>query len=171
MDITIRPMQEQDIEPIAAAFAAIGWNKPAAQYQRYLADQEQQRRVVLVAFAEERFCGYITIVWEPDYPPFRADGIPELQDFNVLPAYQRRGIGSRLLAEAERIVAGRSEIVGIGVGMTADYGAAQRLYVQRGYIPDGRGLVYGDRFPAYGEQVRVDDDLVLHFTKRLTLSG
>jgi len=51
--------------------------------------------------------------------------------------------------------------------MTADYGAAQRMYVLRGYIPDGRGIVSHNRFPAYGESVPVDDDLVLHFTKRM----
>jgi len=130
-------------------------------------EQQERRRVVLVASVDDVFCGYINVVWEPDYPPFREAGIPELQDFNVLPHYRRQGIGSRLLAQAEQIVAARSKLVGIGVGMTADYGAAQRLYVQRGYIPDGRGLVYADRFPVYGEQVRVDDSLVLYFTKRL----
>jgi GNAT superfamily N-acetyltransferase len=167
MEIAIRLLQPQDIVPMAAAFTAIGWNKPAAQFERYLAEQEQSRRLVLVAFADERFCGYINIVWEPDYPPFREAGIPELQDFNVLPSHRRRGIGSTLMRAAEKQVADRSELVGIGVGMTADYGPAQRLYVQRGYIPDGRGLVYANRFPAYGDHVRVDDDLVLHFTKRL----
>jgi hypothetical protein len=30
-------------------------------------------------------------------------------------------------------------IMGIGFGLTADYGAAQRLYPKLGYIPDGRG--------------------------------
>ena len=167
MEIAIRLLQAEHIEPMSAAFSEIGWNKPATQFELYLAEQAQRRRVVLVAFADELFRGYINIVWEPDYPPFREAGIPELQDFNVLPSHRRRGIGSQLLTAAERMVADRSEIVGIGVGMTTDYGPAQRLYVQRGYIPDGRGLVSANRFPTYGDQVRVDDDLVLHFTKRL----
>jgi hypothetical protein len=71
--------------------------------------------------------------------------------------------------EAERMVRERSPVVGIGVGMDADYGAAQRLYVLRGYIPDGKGLTYKNRFVRYGEQVTVDDGLVLHFTKRLAI--
>jgi hypothetical protein len=49
--------------------------------------------------------------------------------------------------------------------MTADYGAAQRLYVSRGYTPDGRGLVWRNEAVKYGQQVTVDDDLVLHFVK------
>jgi hypothetical protein len=51
--------------------------------------------------------------------------------------------------------------------MTADYGAAQHLYVRRGYLPDGRGLHYADRSLSYGDTVTVDDALVLNFTKRL----
>jgi hypothetical protein len=51
--------------------------------------------------------------------------------------------------------------------MTPDYGPAQRLYVLRGYIPDGRGLASHDRIVEYGEPVPVDDNLVLHFTKAL----
>jgi hypothetical protein len=47
------------------------------------------------------------------------------------------------------------------------YNAAQRLYLKRGYIPDGRGVTYRDRFVEEGEQVALDDDLVLHLTKEL----
>jgi GNAT superfamily N-acetyltransferase len=167
MDLTIRLLEADDIQPIADAFAAIGWNKPASQYERYLTDQGAGKRVTLVAFADGVFCGYLNIVWEPDYPPFRAEGIPEIQDFNVLPAYQRRGIGTQLMDTAERLAGERSPIVGIGVGMTADYGAAQCLYVKRGYVPDGRGLHSADRQLNYGDVATVDDSLVLNFTKRL----
>ena len=33
-------------------------------------------------------------------------------------------------------------IVGIGVGLYPDYGSAQRLYIKRGYLPDGHGATY-----------------------------
>jgi len=51
--------------------------------------------------------------------------------------------------------------------MTADYGAAQRLYVKRGYLPDGRGLVAHGCHVTWGETVVVDDDLALYLTKML----
>ena len=54
-----------------------------------------------------------------------------------------------------------------GVGMDGDYGTAQRMYVKRGYIPDGRGLFFDGHFVKWGDPVTVNDDLVLHFTKRL----
>ena len=46
------------------------------------------------------------------------------------------------------------------------YRAAQRLYVLRGYVPDGNGVYCRGRFPQEGEQVRLDDDLVLYLVKR-----
>lgn len=165
--LQIRLLAGADIAPMVAAFQAIGWDMPAAKYQRYLAEQKAGKRTVLVDFLEEAFAGYLTVVWQPDYPPLKAEGIPEIQDFNVLPQCRRRGIGTRLMDAAEALVAERSPVVGIGVGLYADYGSAQRLYVQRGYIPDGRGITYEDRFVTPGEMVRVDDGLLLHFTKTL----
>src|SRR4029079_1549181 len=45
---------------------------------------------------------------------------------------------------------------------------AQRLYVHLGYIPDGQGLHYKCNSLKYGNQVAVDDDLVLFFTKAIS---
>jgi hypothetical protein len=39
------------------------------------------------------------------------------------------------------------------------------LYGKRGYILDGRGITYHDRFLQEGAQLVLDDELVLHFTK------
>jgi len=109
----------------------------------------------------------VTILWQPHYPPFRDGGIPDIQDFNVLPPFRRQGIGTALLDRAEQIVAERSPVVGIGVGLYADYGAAQCLYARRGYIPDGRGLMYNDEPVERGESIMVDDALTLYFARRL----
>lgn len=162
----IRRLEAQDTVAISAAFTAIGWNKPVSLYERYLREQEQGERVVLVTFVEDTFAGYLTVVWQPAYLLFRESDIPEIQDFNVLPQFRRQGIGTQLMDRAEQLAEERSPVVGIGVGMTADYGAAQRLYVLRGYVPDGRGLTSSHRPLVYGEQVTVDDGLVLYLTKR-----
>jgi GNAT superfamily N-acetyltransferase len=165
--LTIRLLETDDIPTIAGAFAAIGWNKPAAQYERYLSEQRRGERVVLVAFLHEAFAGYLTIVWQSEYRPFRESRVPEIVDFNVLPHVRRRGIGSELMEHAEHRIAERSAVVGIGVGLDPDYGAAQRLYVKRGYVPDGRGLTSHGRPVSWGETVTVDDGLALYFVKRL----
>lgn len=165
--LTIRPLDPADIAPIAAAFAALGWDKPASQYEKYHSEQESGQRAVLVAFLNGEFAGYVTVVWRSQYPGFAIDNIPEIVDFNVLPKFRRRGIGAALMDEAEKQAATRSAIVGLGVGMTADYGPAQRMYAKRGYILDGRGLHSRGQPVQYGQSVPVDDDLVLYFTKEL----
>ena len=169
--LTIRRLEAQDAEPIAAAFQQIGWNKSVVQYEQYLAQQANGQRSVLVAFWDQTFAGYLTINWRSEYAPFREQNIPEIQDLNVLPQYRRRGIGTSLMDEAEQLIAQRSPIAGIGVGLYADYGAAQRLYILRGYVPDGKGLVYGHQVVAPGAHVVADDDLVLYLTKVLDKSA
>jgi GNAT superfamily N-acetyltransferase len=161
----IRPLNAADPEPISAAFTAIGWDKPVRQYEAYLEQQRSGVRDVLVATVEDEFAGYVTVRWESQYEPF--GGIPEIQDFNVLPHYRRRGIGSGLMDAAEALVAERSAVVGIGVGLYADYGTAQRMYVRRGYLPDGRGLMYENQPVPPGETLRLDDAATLMFTKSL----
>lgn len=163
----IRLLDSQDIPSIAKAFEQLGWNKPASQYERYLREQALNVRDVYAAFMDEQFAGYLTICWTSSYEPFQKEGIPEIVDFNVLPKYRRQGIGTQLMNTAENEIAKRYPIAGIGVGMTPDYGAAQKLYVLRGYVPDGRGLVYKGHHVTYGEEITVDDNLALYLTKKL----
>ncbi|GAA2838666.1 GNAT family N-acetyltransferase [Kribbella solani] len=160
----IRPLHADDPPVLAAAFAALGWDKPASQYRRYLAEQEAGDRDVLVATVDDVFAGYVTVRWVSPY--FQV--MPEIQDFNVLPPYRRRGIGTTLMDAAEELVATRSPVVGIGVGLYADYGTAQRMYARRGYIPDGKGLMYDNRPVPPGELVRNDDSANLMYTKQLS---
>jgi GNAT superfamily N-acetyltransferase len=148
--IEVRTLAVSDVSGIVAAFQAQGWNKPEEQYHRYVSEQALGVRTVLLALADGRFCGYVTVRWNSAYEPFLRASIPEIEDFNVLIAVRRHGIGTRLLDAAERIVAERSGVVGIGVGLDADYGAAQRLYVKRGYVPDGAGLQYKTHPVRYG---------------------
>jgi GNAT superfamily N-acetyltransferase len=163
MGFAIRALGDGDPEVMSAAFTAIGWDKPVSQYEKYLAEQRAGERDVLVATVDDTFVGYVTVRWKSPY----FGTIPEIQDFNVLPSYRRRGIGSGLMDAAEARVAERSAVVGIGVGLYVDYGTAQRMYVRRGYIPDGRGLMYDNQPVPPGETVRNDDGANLMFTKSL----
>jgi GNAT superfamily N-acetyltransferase len=163
--LEIRPLRAGDPEMISGAMTAIGWNKPLSQYERYLAEQRAGTRDILVATVDGEYAGYVTVRWESPYEPF--GGIPEIQDFNVLPKLRRRGIGTALMDAAEALVAERSAVVGIGVGLYPDYGQAQRMYVRRGYLPDGRGLIYDGRQVAPMETIRNDDAATLMFTKQL----
>lgn len=116
--VDIHLITSVDIEPIAKAFAVLGWHKPASQYQQYLNEQGIGQRVVLVASVDTVFAGYVTILWDSAYLPFREIGIPEIVDFNVLPRYRRQSIGTQLMDDAEHRIKMRSSISGIGVGLT-----------------------------------------------------
>jgi GNAT superfamily N-acetyltransferase len=163
----IRLLESQDISEIAEAFQELGWNKPASQYERYLIEQDLGARLVYIAFVQEEFAGYLTVCWNSHYETFRKEHIPEIVDFNVLPRFRRQGIGTQLMDKAESEIVKVSSTAGIGVGMTPDYGAAQRLYVLRGYVPDGRGLWYRDHHLKDGEEITVDDNMALYLTKEL----
>lgn len=164
--LTIAELCGADVADLASAFSVL--NKSHEQYRRYFEEQQNGARLVLVARDDGKISGYITIVWHSNYAPFREAAIPEIQDFNVLPKFRRRAIGSRLLNEAERKVAERSSIAGLGVGLFHDYGAAQRLYALRGYVPDARGITSHGRRLNWGDEAKIDDDLVLWLTKSLS---
>jgi GNAT superfamily N-acetyltransferase len=169
--ITVRIVLEGDLRLLAQAFAGGPWDRGPGSLEQRLALQFSQhlegKRVLLVGLLEGSVAGHGSLVWQPGYPPFRDRGIPEIQDLNVAPQFRRRGVASRILEEAERIASPRSKIIGIAFGLHAGYRGAQRLYILRGYVPDGHGVFHGGRFPEEGEPVRLDDDLTLHLTKEL----
>jgi GNAT superfamily N-acetyltransferase len=163
----IRPLTLADCARFPPAFAVQGWDEPEAKFRRYLGEVEAGERAALVAEWAGELGGYVTVLWKSPYEAFRAAGIPEISDLNVLAAYRRRGLATALLDEAERLIAERSPIAGLGVGLYPDYGPAQILYARRGYVPDGRGVCYGGRPVLGGATIRLDDDALLFLTRRL----
>ncbi|MGH3147287.1 MAG: GNAT family N-acetyltransferase, partial [Rubrobacter sp.] len=113
--LEVRSLQDRDVGSITAAFRTLGWDKPRSQYERYLSEQRLGGRAVFVAFSDGgAFAGYVTVRWSSGYPPIREAGVPEFQDFNVLPRFRRKGIESSLMDEAELAVSEWSSVVGIG---------------------------------------------------------
>ncbi len=168
--LTIRKASndKREAEWLQASFDVyMGWTKPPGYFAALLERQASAEISLLLALEDSTYLGHCHVLWRSDYPGFRERGIPEIQDLNVRPDRRRRGGGSALLDQAERLIAARAELAGIGFGLYADYGAAQRLYIRRGYLPDGRGLHYRGRPVAAGETCRVDDDLALYLVKRL----
>ncbi len=166
-EVPIRTMTGDDVPLLVAAFAALGWDKPASLFEGYLAEAAAGDRVCLVAVRDGGPAGYCTLVWRSGYPPFREAGIPEIKDLNVLPDHRRHGCGSALLAALEEQAGRRGPVVGLGVGLYADYGPAQRLYAARGYRPDGRGMMYREHPVQPGSPIPIDDDACLFQTLRL----
>ena len=167
LKLTIRKLNYPDCAIISSAFQAQGWHKPVGQYENYLQQQESGSRDILVAEIGGSFAGYLTIVWNSAYPPFLEQGIPEIVDLNVLKKFQRMGIATALMDAAERRIRLVSDTAGIGFGITADYGAAQIMYIKRGYLPDGNGIVRAAVSVGFGDTVKIDDEIVIYLTRRL----
>ncbi|HXF90448.1 MAG TPA: GNAT family N-acetyltransferase [Candidatus Nitrosotenuis sp.] len=165
--VDIRLLTADDIAGIVQAYAAYGKKRPAKIFENYLKEQNQNKRLVWLAFDGETFAGLVTLKWQSKYKSFRDQQIPEIKDFNVLPPFRQKGIGSALLETAERAARERSPIVGLCVGLYHDYGDAQQLYVKRNYIPDGFGITYNYRYIKPGDKFDPEDALSLWFTKKL----
>ena len=166
MSIMIRTMINSDREHISSSPVVTGSNRPAGLYDRYYEEQEKGQRVVLLAFYNDIFAGHVNIIWKSDYPLFAEQDIPEISDLIVVPDLRRQKIATALVDEAEKRIFKQSSFAGIGVGLYADYGPAQRMYVLRGYVPDRLGLMYKRKPVKPGEMVKVDDDLVLYLIKK-----
>jgi GNAT superfamily N-acetyltransferase len=137
--LLIRPMQQDDPPAMATAFADM--HKSQGQFERYWDENVQGTRVTLVAVLEEKVVGYTNVIWEPDYPPFRQRGIPEIHDMNTVTHLRKNGIGTRMIKAAEqRVRQAGKRVIGIGVGVTPDYAIAQALYPKLGYVSDGTGV-------------------------------
>jgi GNAT superfamily N-acetyltransferase len=166
--IHILPFSQSDIPLIVQSFAKYNWDKPAATFETYWKEQQGEERKIWLAFYEDEFAGYVTLKWQSSYSSFREQGIPEIMDLNVLPSYRGKGVGTALLNCAETEALSRKKsIIGIGVGLYEEYGNSQKLYVARGYTPDGLGITHNYSRIQYGDKVVLDDDLVLWFTKKL----
>ena len=167
-ELTIRSMEEKDARLLTEAYAAQGWHPDIATYYGRLKDQAEGKCAALTA--EYRGCpaGNVYVYIQPHDSPFREKGWPEIHDFSVLKKYQRKGIGSRLMDAAEQIAARYADTVWLGVGLCDSYGSAQRMYIKRGYIPDGSGVWYqGRQCRQYETVCTVDDDLILYLYKKL----
>lgn len=137
-------------------------------FKKYLKEHTEKKRYVLLACSGGKMIGYVTLKYVSDYENFARNHIPEIVDFNVVPRFRKQGIGRKLLKRIESVAkkSGYAQI-GIGVGLSEDYGAAQRLYVKMNYIPDATGLHYDAKPVQKGTTVRVDDSLAVYLIKNL----
>ncbi len=166
-NLTLRKMEQPDREALHKAFAAQGWHKPLELFQTYLAQQEKDEKTVIVAEVSGSVAGYVALLPEAKTGPFACMGIPEIVDFNVLKQYQRQGIGGKMMDVAEGLASETSSRVSLAVGLHSGYGSAQRMYVKRGYIPDGSGVWYQEKLLGQYAACVNDDDLNLYMLKEL----
>ena len=166
-EMLIRNMEEADAQIIVDAEIAQGWHASVEKYEMRLLHQKEGKSIAFVAEYNGKVAGYINLYFKPLGGAFAEKEWPEIVDFGVFEKYRARGIGSKLMDVAEQLAAESADTVCLGVGAHSGYGSAQRMYVKRGYIPDGSGVWYGKAVcPQYADCCN-DDDLVLYMSKKL----
>ena len=168
-NLRIRDMEPADAQILNDEYTAQGWHPDVNYYHMRMREAAEGKCIALTAEYKGRPAGNLYLYFDAQEGPFKGQGIPEIVDFGVLQKHQHKGIGNRLMDTAEQLAAQRSHTVTLGVGLCREYGAAQRIYVKRGYIPDGSGVWYQNRqCVQYETTCTVDDDLVLFLSKKLT---
>ena len=160
--IQIRDLQQKDARAITDEEIAQGWDADIEKYNMRLTHQAEGKSISLAAEYNGSIAGYINVYPASEWGAFANQGYAEIVDFGVLAKYRSRGIGSRLMDVAEQIAFTYSDVVYLHSG----YGSAQRMYVKRGYIPDGSGVWYKDKICEPYAGCFNDDELVLYLYKR-----
>ena len=165
----LKSLQIEDCEIISNAFRDIGWNKPVELFQQYHDEQSQALRHCYVAFHNNNFMGYTTLLYVSKYKNFISNDIPEISDLNILPIFRKKGLGTALINECEKTAKQKLNAgsIGLGVGLTADYSDALSLYLKLGYCFDKKGIAYSGKTLEYNSKTIVDDELNLYLTKTL----
>ena len=165
--LIIRDLEYNDAQLITDADIEQGWDASVEKYLKRLEDQKSGKAISLVAEYSGKPVGYINVYPDSVWGAFGGKGYPEIVDFGVLEKYRNHGIGTILMDIAENLAAEYADTVYLGVGLHSGYGSAQRMYVKRGYLPDGSGVWYQDEIcKPYGD-CKNDDDLVLYLSKKV----
>ncbi len=133
IEIQIRPARETELDLLEEAFSP---NSNAKYHHRRFALQQRGDGIYLIAWRDDEPVGHFLLLWngptdEPTgrYPRDTAC----LEAGATKPVYQRQGIGTRMIRDAERIARARGcRRIGLAVGST-DNPLARRLYERLGY--------------------------------------
>ena len=163
MGLDIRQATEEDIPALYALYDVLG-KKDEGYFETVL----EKDCIVLIASQDGQDVGFGMLNFEPKYSLYQKLEIPEIQDVNVIPDARQQGVATALVMAFENIADDQGvKQIGISVGLTKDYGPAQRLYVKLDYMPDGNGITYDREGVTFGQSYTADDDLCLMMVKDL----
>ena len=170
--LRIRSMREEDAQIIYDTYLSYNWHPNIETYRNYFAENQNGRRITFCGEMDGNLAGHVSLILkpEPDWlGPFRDQKMPLVSDFSVFYDYHRQGIGTKLMDVLEAEAIKYSDRICLAVGCHWGYGTAQRMYVKRGYIPDGSGVWWnGKRHEQYAPCVN-DDELLLWMYKDLSV--
>ncbi|MHB8645527.1 MAG: GNAT family N-acetyltransferase [Thermomicrobiales bacterium] len=139
LPVEIRPADASQLDLLEEQFSP--HSRSRYHYRRFAAQQHGDG-IYLIAWHGTEPVGHFLLRWHgPTNDP--TGRYPHdtscLEAGATLPAFQRRGVGTRMIGEAERIARAKGyRRIGLAVGST-DNPLAQRLYERLGYRDWGNG--------------------------------
>lgn len=170
--VIVRTMEYGDIPLICKADNDES-EENIAYLTRQLDNQEKQECRALLALykcslaAHVEIAGYVFLYYKCRWGGLANCGLPSIVDLIVFEKYRKRGIATALMDVAEQTAKQYSSRLYLDVCLNAEYGPAQRLYVKRGYVPDGKGVYYEEKVCGTNAVCRNDDELTLCLIKEL----
>lgn len=164
MVFSIRPVTFLDIWNLKPLWSQHSILIPRISLEVLLQEQSQGKRWLWAAF-QETFVGFISVKRQVKNGPFALKKIPVIFDLFVLPHARGQGVGSALLSCAEENLQNQFSGIGVGVGLSREFGPAQRLYARNGYFPEGSGVTFHGEYLSKGDSCVLDDDCVLWLEK------
>lgn len=169
-DISIRDMEESDILGICQAEGDMSPGN-IQYYEKQFGHIREKMCAGLLAVCQGEMAGYVYLYYQCKWGGLGNQGYPGVVDLYVTEKFRRRGIGSLLMDEAERIAAEYGGLIYLDVGLNSAFGSAQRLYAKRGYLPDGKGCYYEEKICGTDAWCRNSDELTLCLVKELKGGG
>lgn len=163
-DISVRLMNCADIPLICKADNDES-EKNKAYLKNQLVNQEKQECSALLALYNGEVAGYVFLYYKCKWGGMANCNIPGIVDLFVFEKYRKKGVATTLMDSAEEIANKHCDKVYLDVCLNSEYGPAQRLYVKRGYVPDGKGAYYEERICETNAICKNDDELTLCLVK------
>lgn len=165
-NIDIRPMCYDDIPLICKADNDESESN-IVYLKKQLANQDKQECSALLALYQGEIAGYVFLYYRCRWGGLANCDLPCVIDLIVFEKYRNKGVATALMDIAEAIAQKHSDKVYLDVCLNSEYGPAQRLYVKRGYVPDGKGAYYEQKVCQTDAVCRNDDELTLCLVKEL----
>lgn len=165
-NIVVRRMNYDDITLICKAD-----NDESDENERYLknqlTNQDKQECSALLALYNGEIAGYVFLYYKCKWGGLANCSLPGIVDLIVFEKFRKNGIATALMDVAENIAKTYSDKVYLDVCLNSEYGPAQRFYIKRGYIPDGKGVYYEEQVCETNAICKNDDELTLCLIKQL----
>jgi GNAT superfamily N-acetyltransferase len=133
--LTIRKLLARDQEALAETFP----HQEEGRFEEYYIEHLRELRLVFVALEQDeegnqRYFGYVSILWEAPSTALWQRSIPEVVDIFVQKKARRKGIASALINACESAAREKGyRKLGLSVWQGDEFASATALYEKLGY--------------------------------------